>query len=249
MKGKCQPVSDPGNPSGYLLAWQGVTMSDNRITTVIFDMDGTLLSTLDDITDSVNVILQRYELPLRTVEEVRHMVGNGASYLMERAITGGKEHPQFRRILEEYKVYYQEHCNIKTGPYKHIIDLLKALKEQGYKLAIVSNKPDGAVKELTGIYFGEYVSVAIGVTDSMRRKPYPDECIAAMKELGSTTEETIYVGDSEVDHKTAINSGLKCISCLWGFRTRQELINAGAAGNIFVSDPLEILDVLNKNTQ
>ncbi|MBQ8030451.1 MAG: HAD family hydrolase [Butyrivibrio sp.] len=221
-------------------------MDNSKITTVIFDMDGTLLNTLEDITDSVNVILGRYDLPLRTIDEIRHMVGNGAVYLMERAVTGGKEHPEFDRILVEYQKYYEEHCNIKTGPYRHIPELLKGLKDRGYKMAIVSNKPMGAVKELTKIYFGDYVDVAIGVAEGLRRKPYPDECIAAMEELGSGKEETIYVGDSEVDHKTALNSGLKCISCLWGFRTQKELLEAGAAGNIFVSDPLEILDVLNK---
>lgn len=218
----------------------------DKITTVVFDMDGTLLNTLDDITDSVNVILGRHNLPLRSIDEIRHMVGNGASYLMERAIASGKEHPEFDSILKEYQKYYEEHCNIKTGPYKHIPELLKGLNERGYKLAIVSNKPMGAVKELTKIYFGDYVSVAIGVTETMRRKPYPDEVIAAMDELGSTKEESIYVGDSEVDHKTAMNSGLRCISCLWGFRTKEELLNAGASGNIFVSDPLEILDLLQK---
>ena len=114
----------------------------------------------------------------------------------------------------------------------------------GIKLAIVSNKPMGAVRELNEIYFKDYVDVAIGVTDSLRRKPYPDECLEAMKQLGSTPETTVYVGDSEVDHKTALNSGLQCISCLWGFRTRQELIDAGAGGNIFVEDPLEIIYAL-----
>ncbi len=215
------------------------------ITTVIFDMDGTLLNTLDDITDSVNAILAEYDLPPRTIDEIRHMVGNGAVYLMERAVEGGASHPEFERILEDYKAYYEKHCNIKTGPYRNIMELLKTLKDRGFKMAIVSNKPMGAVKELTRIYFGDFVDVSIGTSDSMRRKPYPDECIEAMKELGSTREETVYVGDSEVDHKTALNSGLKCISCLWGFRTKEELIEAGAGGNVFVNDPLEIMDVLN----
>lgn len=217
-----------------------------KYTTIIFDMDGTLLNTLDDITDSVNAILEKNNLPTRTIDEVRHMVGNGAVYLMERAVPGGKLHTEFNNILEEYKNYYEEHCNIKTGPYLHIMDLLKELKKRGYKMAIVSNKPMGAVQELKDIYFGDYVDVAIGVTDSMRRKPYPDECIAAMDELGSTTEESIYVGDSEVDHRTAVNSGLRCISCLWGFRTKDELIGAGAVDTTFVTDPLEILDILSE---
>ncbi len=214
------------------------------VTTIIFDMDGTLLNTLDDITDSVNVILSRYGLPERTIDEVRHMVGNGARYLMERAVQGGSDHPDFEKILEDYVEYYEQHCNIRTGPYRNIMELLKELNDRGCKLAIVSNKPMGAVKELTKIYFGDYVEVAIGTSETMRRKPYPDECIAAMEELGSSREETVYVGDSEVDYKTAVNSGLRCISCLWGFRTKEELLAAGVSGNIYVSDPLEILDIL-----
>ena len=183
-------------------------------------------------------------LPVRSVDEVRHMVGNGAKYLMERAVQGGTDHPDFDRILEDYVEYYEQHCNIKTGPYRNILELLKELRERGCKLAIVSNKPMGAVKELTRVYFGDYVEVAIGTSDTMRRKPYPDECIAAMEELGSSREETVYVGDSEVDYKTAVNSGLRCISCLWGFRTKEELLAAGVSGNNYVSDPLEILDIL-----
>ncbi len=221
-------------------------MNKNKTTTIIFDMDGTLLNTLDDITDSVNAILRRYSLPERSVDEVRHMVGNGAEFLMDKAVEGGSSHPEFAEILQEYKDYYEKHCNIKTGPYRHIPELLKELKARGLKLAIVSNKPMGAVKELTKIYFGDYVETAIGTSEKMRRKPYPDECLSAMEELHSTADETVYVGDSEVDHKTAVNSGLRCISCLWGFRTREELERAGAGGNIFVSDPLEILEVLDK---
>ncbi len=212
--------------------------------TVIFDMDGTLLNTIEDITDSVNVILRKHDLPERSVDDMRHIVGNGAVYQMERAVEGGKDHPEFEQILAEYLEYYEAHCNIKTGPYKHILELLRELSEKGYKMAIVSNKPMGAVRELTKTYFGDYVEVSIGVAEGMRRKPYPDECIAALKELGSSADCAVYVGDSEVDHKTAVNSGLKCISCLWGFRTKEELVAAGAGGNLFVEDPLEIMGVL-----
>ncbi len=217
-----------------------------KINTVIFDMDGTVLNTLEDITDSVNVILERHGFPERTIDEIRHFVGNGAVVLMERALPHGKETPDFEAILEEYKVYYEEHCNIKTGPYKGIKELMAALSERGYKMAIVSNKPMGAVKELNKIYFGDYIDVAIGVTDTLRRKPYPDECLEAMKLLGSSADECIYVGDSEVDHKTAVNTGLRCISCLWGFRTKEELVAAGAGDNFFVEDPMEIVGILEK---
>ncbi len=215
-----------------------------RYKAVIFDMDGTVLNTIEDITDSVNVILERYELPLRTVDEVRHFVGNGARVLMSKAIPEGEEHPLFDEILKEYEAYYEKHCNIKTGPYHHIPELLKELSDRGYKLAIVSNKPMGAVQELNKIYFEEHVSVAIGVTDKLRRKPYPDECLYAMDELGVDKEDCIYVGDSDVDFKTAQNTGIKCISCLWGFRTLDELIAAGVHDNYFVKDPLEILDLV-----
>ncbi len=217
-----------------------------RYNTVIFDMDGTLLNTIEDITDSVNVILKRHGYATWTIRDIMHFVGNGAEVLMEKALPQGRDNPGFDEITAEYKDYYEKNCNIKTGPYEHMMDLLKALKEQGYKIAIVSNKPMGAVKELTRAYFGDYIDVAIGVTEELRRKPYPDECIRAMEELGSTRQESIYVGDSEVDYKTALNTNLKCISCLWGFRTKEELIEAGAGGNIFVEDPMDILMVLNR---
>ena len=211
---------------------------------VIFDMDGTVLNTIEDITDSVNVLLRRYNLPERSVDEVRHFVGNGARVLMSKAIPQGEEHPEFDKILKEYEAYYQDHCNIKTGPYHHIPELLKELSVRGYKLAIVSNKPMGAVKELNKIYFGDYVQVAIGVTPELRRKPYPDECLLAMKELGVEKEDCVYVGDSDVDYKTAFNTGIDCISCLWGFRTKEELDSAGAAPKFFVNDPLDILKLV-----
>ena len=207
-------------------------------------MDGTLLDTIADITDSVNVILKKFGYPERSLDEVRHFVGNGAAVLMERALPDGRQTPDFDTILEEYQDYYEQHCNIKTGPYRHIPELLKELKKLGCKMAIVSNKPMGAVKELTKIYFGDYVDVAIGVTENLRRKPYPDEVNKAIEELSCAREECVYVGDSETDHKTALNSGLECISCLWGFRTKDELIAAGAGGNTFVEDPLDILKVL-----
>ena len=211
----------------------------------IFDMDGTLLNTIEDLTDSVNYILDMYNMPQRTVEEVMHFVGSGSGKLIERAIEGGRENKLFDRILEDYEKYYCDHCNIKTGPYKHIPELLKELKARGYKLAIVSNKPMDAVKELAEKYFNEYVDTAIGVTKDLKRKPAPDECLEAMRELGVQKEECIYVGDSEIDHMTAQNTGLPCISCLWGFRTKEELLKAGAGSNTFVQDPLEILDILS----
>lgn len=213
-----------------------------KYSTIIFDMDGTLLDTIADIKDSLNYILEKNGLPGFDENQVKHMVGSGSAVLVERALEGGRENPDFDRILSEYSVYYEDHCNIKTGPYHHIPELLRELKKRGYKLAIVSNKPMAAVEELRKAYFSDCVEVAVGVTEDLRRKPYPDECIKAMEELGSKKEDCIYVGDSEIDHQTSVNFGVPCISCLWGFRTKEELIAAGAENNIFVNDPLEILD-------
>jgi phosphoglycolate phosphatase len=215
-----------------------------KYNTVIFDMDGTLLNTIEDLTDSLNYIMEKNGLPTFSIDQVKHMVGSGSAVLIERALENGRENPDFDRILSEYSEYYEAHCNIKTGPYHHIPELLAELKKRGYKLAIVSNKPMAAVEELRKAYFSECVDVAIGVTDKLRRKPYPDECLAAMQQLGCEKADCIYVGDSEIDHRTAVNTGIKCISCLWGFRTLEELLEAGAADNFIVKDPLEILDII-----
>ena len=215
-----------------------------KYSTVIFDLDGTLLNTLEDLCDSVNYALSQYKMPKRTLEEVRHFVGNGVEKLMERAVPDGKDNPLFEEAFSCFKEYYLIHCNDKTGPYPHIMELLKALKDQNVKMAIVSNKYDAAVKELNNMYFGDYVTVAIGESAGVRKKPAPDTVEAAIKELGVSKEECVYVGDSEVDHQTALNSGLRCISCLWGFRTKDELLKAGAGENIFVTDPMEIIGVI-----
>ncbi|MBO6241045.1 MAG: HAD family hydrolase [Butyrivibrio sp.] len=211
---------------------------------VIFDMDGTLLNTIEDITDSVNFILRKYQMPERTLDEIKHFVGNSAVKLIERAIVGGKENPLFDKILSDYEAYYVEHCNIKTGPYEHIVELLRELKKRGYKVAIVSNKSMDGVQELKNVYFNGLADVAVGVTEDLNRKPAPDECLEAMRLLAVDKKDCVYVGDSDVDHMTALNTGIPCISCLWGFRTKEELIEAGAGSNAFVSDPLEILDLV-----
>ena len=214
--------------------------------TVIFDLDGTLLNTLEDLMDSVNYALDKYGMPKRSIEEIRHFVGNGVERLMELAVPEGKENPLFQECFSCFKEYYLIHCNDKTGPYPHIMELLEALYNKGYHMAIVSNKYMNAVKELNEQYFSKYISVAIGESAGIRKKPAPDTVNEAIKELGVAREQCIYVGDSEVDHKTSVNSGLKCISCLWGFRTKEELIEAGAGDNIFVTDPMQILDVLQE---
>lgn len=194
-----------------------------RYQTIIFDLDGTLLNTLEDLCDSVNVIMQRFGWKTHSLEEIRRFVGNGIGKLMERATPEGRENPQFEEAFEAFRVYYTDHCQIKTRAYDGVVDLMKELKKNGAKLAIVSNKNDAAVKELNEIYFSGCVSAAIGEAEGRKRKPAPDEVYVALEELGSTKEEAVYIGDSEVDYATAQASGLPCVLVSWGFRDKELL--------------------------
>ena len=214
----------------------------NQITTVIFDLDGTLLYTLEDLQGSVNYALSQMNYALRNLEEVRHFVGHGVYRLIERAVPDGTSREEIDRTFEIFREHYSKNCNVTTRAYDGILDLLTILKEKGYHLAIVSNKMDSAVKALNEIYFNTWISVAIGATDTVRKKPAPDTVFAAMKELGVSPKETIYVGDSEVDIETAKNAGIPCISCKWGFRDLEVLEEAGAT--MLVDRPDEILSLL-----
>lgn len=212
--------------------------------TVIFDLDGTLLNTLEDLADGVNHVMEENGYPKRTLEEVRHFVGNGIRRLMEQAVPETVSGDEFERVFEEFKSYYTEHCQIKTRAYDGIMRLLETLKKQGYDMAIVSNKNHAAVCELNEIYFKEYINVAIGQKDGIRKKPAPDTVIQALKELGKEKETAIYVGDSEVDFATAKNSGMDCALVTWGFRTKNEL--AEFEPTVFIDQPEELLAVLEK---
>ena len=197
-------------------------------TTVIFDLDGTLLDTLKDLADAVNYALRKEGMPERTIDEVRRFVGNGVRLLMIRAVPGGESNPLFEETFAQFKEYYGEHCNDNTKPYDGMIELLETLKSKGYSVAIVSNKIDFAVKELSALYFKGIVPVAIGEKEGVRRKPAPDTVREALKELGRTAEESVYVGDSDVDIETAKNADMPCVSVLWGFRDREFLEEHGA---------------------
>lgn len=199
-----------------------------RYHTVIFDMDGTVLDTLQDLADAVNYALKSMQMPERTLEEVRCFVGNGVRRLMELSVPGGFDNPQFEETFARFKEYYGVHCNDKTKVYDGIMELLRDLKDEGYTLAIVSNKLDSAVKELNEIYFHGIVKVAIGEREGIAKKPAPDTVYAALEELGVPCEGAVYVGDSDVDVMTAKNAGLPCISVLWGFRDKEFLIEHGA---------------------
>ena len=186
---------------------------------ILWDLDGTLLDTLEDLMDGVNYALNQFDLPPRTLEEIRQFVGNGAGMLIHRAVEGRADD---QAVLETFKVYYNAHCQIKTGPYKGVTEALACLKGK-YPMAIVSNKPDSAVKPLCEQYFpGVY---ALGERSDCPRKPAPDMVYKAMADIG--VETCIYVGDSEVDVETAKNAGVKCLSVLWGFRDKEMLEQAG----------------------
>lgn len=210
-----------------------------RYTTVIFDLDGTLLNTLADIRASVNHILKKYGFEPRTLEQVRRDVGNGSGVLLERSLPEGRDTPGFDKLLEEYTAWYQTHNMIETAPYEGIPELLSRLVASEHKLAVVSNKPDANTKALVGKFFGGHISVAIGERPGVARKPAPDTVRKAMGELYSYPYETVYVGDSEVDLKTSHAAGIPCISVAWGFRTRELLQEAGA--KTIITKPAELL--------
>ena len=214
----------------------------NRINTVIFDMDGTVLNTLEDLTDAVNHVFSQFNLPPRTIDEYRKFFGNGIGYAMRCAAPEGTPDELIDKMIPVFREYYDKHCLDKTKPYDGILELMRSLKAKGYKMAIVSNKIDSAVKELNDRFFSDYVSVAIGEKANVRRKPAPDTVIAALKELHSERSEAVYIGDSEVDLKTAQNSGLPCIAVLWGFRDRDHLTENGAVS--FAEKPADVLSVL-----
>ena len=199
-----------------------------RYKAILFDMDGTLLDTLTDMADAVNHILSVHGWPLRTIEEVRAFVGNGARRLMERAVppevTGG----DFEAVLTEYRDWYQTHNCVATAPYPGIPALLAALAKAGIKTAVVSNKPDEAVRPLVAEHFGALADIAMGETAQRRRKPAPDMVNDALAALGADKSRAVYVGDSEVDIETARNAGIPCISVTWGFRDREQLVEAKA---------------------
>lgn len=214
----------------------------DNVEAVVFDLDGTLLDTLGDLTDAVNLALEKYALPQRTLEEVRRFVGNGLRNLMTQAVEGGEAHPRFEEIFAFFKEYYQNNCNHKTAPYEGVMELMKELKKRGIKMAIVSNKIDAGVKELHQKFFAEYIQEALGERDGIRRKPAPDSLYEVIRALNVEKENVIYVGDSDVDIKTAENADVRCISVCWGFRDAAFLMEHGAS--TLIERPLELLEYL-----
>lgn len=247
-----------------------------RYDTVVFDLDGTLLDTLTDLTNSTNVVMEQYQMPGYTREQVRSFVGNGIRRLLERAVSRDMDTEEFEQIHKSFREHYDLHCMDETKPYPGIISLLEWLNSEGYQTAIVSNKADFAVKKLNDIYFKDLVSVAIGEQEGCRRKPAPDSVFRAIRELdqragketgeresvfdpvdekegcssGTISKErkarTVYVGDSDVDIDTAANAGIDCILVSWGFRSREFLIEHGAKEAQIAADAQELRYLLEK---
>ena len=209
--------------------------------TYIFDLDGTLLDTLGDLAASVNDALRKHGMPEHSIDDVRRFVGNGVRLLMERAVPDGAANPLFEETFASFRQHYMAHSLDTTKPYEGIPEALADLKTRGCHLAVVSNKMMAATQELCRHFFPDTIEVAIGENEAqgIRKKPAPDTVFAALKALGVGQEGAVYVGDSDVDIETARNSGLPCISVLWGFRDRDFLIQHGA--KTFISTPSELL--------
>jgi phosphoglycolate phosphatase len=213
-----------------------------KYNTIIFDMDGTLLNTLEDLCDSVNDVLTERGYAARTLDEVRCFVGNGVGKLISLSVPQYCTEEETAVCLAAFKEHYKRNMQHKTRPYNGIMELLLDLNRFNYKMAVVSNKFDAAVKSLTKTYFGNLIPVAIGETLEIKRKPAPDSVFTAIKELHSDLHHTVYIGDSETDVLTAQNAGLPCIGVTWGFRSREVLRGAGA--DYLIDTPRELLTLL-----
>lgn len=213
------------------------------INTVIFDLDGTLLNTIDDISDSINETLIAYGYPTRTLEEVKSFVGNGALNLVNKALPSTVESSTVDEFLKSYQDNYMSNLQNKTKPYYGILNLLETLRNKGYKLAVVSNKSDAGVKSLCKDYFNSYINTAIGESIHTPKKPAKEGVLQALKELVSCQEEAIYVGDSEVDVLTARNANLPCVGVTWGFRSKEVLKQYGA--KYIIDEPKELIEILD----
>ena len=209
---------------------------------VIFDLDGTLLDTLQDLADSVNWALERQGAALRSLDEIRTFVGNGVRSLMTKALPGGEEHPCFEEAFADFRRHYAEHCRDNTKPYPQIMELLADLSAGGYAMAVVSNKSDAEVRRLCEEHFGGLIPLAVGERPGVQRKPSPDSVLLTLEQLGVERERAVYVGDSEVDVETVRRAEVDCIAVAWGFRSVEQLRAAGAT--TVIHSPLDLLSLV-----
>lgn len=208
---------------------------------VIFDLDGTLLNTIEDLKNATNHALTAFGYPARTTEEMKHFVGRGVRYMMAQALPGGEENPQFEEVFQCFRPYYEAHCQDLTVPYPGIGSLLSRLRLAGCKTAVVTNKLQSAADELIRDLFPD-IPLVVGDSPAVKRKPAPDGVWLALDKLGVDRADAAYVGDSNIDYETAKNAALPCLSVLWGFRTREELIACGA--DTFFETPEALADYL-----
>lgn len=211
---------------------------------VIFDLDGTILDTLEDLKNSVNFALNKNGLPERSYEEVRSFVGNGIRLLIERSVPDNTDADTLEKCFGDFKLHYRDHSADNTKPYDGITGLLEELKRTGYSLAVVSNKADFAVQTLVEEYFPDLFSFAVGEREGIRRKPFPDSVNEAIKVLGVSSDEVVYVGDSEVDVETSRNAGVPCIAVTWGFRDKSVL--EALCPEYIIDKPSQLTDILSE---
>lgn len=195
----------------------------------IFDMDGTILDTLEDIADSMNYALTKHNMPARSIEQIRSFVGNGLHKLVERAVPNGTTDTCIEEVFETLIEYYKDNCANKTKPYDGIIEVIKRLREQGMLTAVVSNKADFAVQSLCEDYFKGMFDYAVGLKEGARPKPYPDSVIDILEKFNLLSQEAVYIGDSDVDYMTAVNSKMDALMVGWGFRDEKFLMENGAS--------------------
>jgi phosphoglycolate phosphatase len=217
--------------------WWG---EDERVKKlVIFDLDGTILNTLEDLCDATNYALAQFGFGVRTLDEVRLFVGNGIGKLIERAVPNGTDAKTTEAVLKVFKEYYGEHCEDKTVAYEGVMEMLEELRAAGIKTAVVSNKADFAVQKLCEKYFDGMFDDCVGERSGVPRKPAPDSVYGILDKLGVAAEDAVYVGDSDVDIATARNAGLDEILVSWGFRGREFLLEHGA--KVVVDEPVGIV--------
>lgn len=214
-----------------------------KIEGIVFDLDGTLIDTLDDLMDSVNFALAKYDFPARNLDEIRSFVGNGVKRLVDLSVPEGTSEEIGADCLAIFKEHYKGNSRNKTAPYAGIKEMLAKVKEKGYKTAVVTNKIQDAAIEIIRSFFGDKIDVIIGQVDGVAQKPEPDGVWLALEKLGVSKENSVYVGDSEVDCMTAHNAGIPCIGVTWGFRDRSVLEEHKA--EFIIDKPEELFEVLN----
>lgn len=213
------------------------------IKLIIFDLDGTLLYTLEDLMDSVNHTLKRFGYKTKTLEEVSKHVGNGVQHLLRMMFPNDISDNDFNEYYKCFKEHYSEHCCDKTRPYDGIMETLKMLKYRGVNVGILSNKFQTAAEEVCEHYFNGLYDIVIGESENCKRKPAPDGINLICEKFDAVKDEVLFIGDSEVDIKTAENAGIYCVSVLWGYREREFLAENNAKA--FITNPLEVVDLIN----